>query len=412
MKMRIPAGVTALLAASVLVPPSAGAAPGDPDPAFAGGFVDATPYGPGVAVAVGPDGHVVVGIEEATLIRLTPDGRRDDSFSDDGELRIGAAGDAHVEVRGLAVDRRGRIFVAGELRLPFGGSHLLVLRYRSDGRADRSFGRRGRVTVRTGRPGLAEARGVDLQPDGRILVAGYGTPVRSSRVGLVLRLLPSGRRDRSFGSRGAARLPLWGRTVRTRSDGTVFVGGDGVVREGYAVARLDRRGRRVAKFGKHGVAFAGQAGSRATALAVQRDGRVLLGGPEKASGRAFILHRFTRHGRLDPSFDSDGRVTTQLGEATAYEWPWSELVGVGLQPDGRIVAGGTASAVAEGQDYPAIALARYLPDGRLDPSFGSGGSVVTHPPNSRYAETHGFAMQRDGRPVLTGDGFDAARFLP
>lgn len=84
---------------------------------------------------------------------------------------------------------------------------------------------------------------------------------------------------------------------------------------------------------------------------------------------------------LDPAFGAGGVVRTDLGGSDT-------LVDVVVQPDGRIVAAGNAGGVA---------LVRYLPDGSLDPSFGSGG-IVTGPSGSAAA----VGLQSDGGIVVAG----------
>jgi uncharacterized delta-60 repeat protein len=71
-------------------------------------------------------------------------------------------------------------------------------------------------------------------------------------------------------------------------------------------------------------------------------------------------------GDRDPSFGKDGRVVTAVGDS-----PYSTANAVAVQSDGKIVAAGVAD---QGIDF---AVARYLSDGSLDPTFGTGGIVTT-----------------------------------
>lgn len=103
-------------------------------------------------------------------------------------------------------------------------------------------------------------------------------------------------------------------------------------------------------------------------------------------------------GDLDSTFGGDGIVRTDVGSASAA----NNLV---LQPDGKIVVAG--SPLFGGN----MTLARYLPYGSLDSSFGSGG-IVVGPPGTANA----VAFQTDGKIVVAGSGanftFTLARFLP
>jgi uncharacterized delta-60 repeat protein len=93
-------------------------------------------------------------------------------------------------------------------------------------------------------------------------------------------------------------------------------------------------------------------------------------------------------GDLDPAFGSGGIVTTELGSGGGSD--------VAVQPDGRIVVGGTAGT--------AFALARYLADGSLDESFGHGGTVKIS--IGQGASLSAIAIQSNGRIVAAGTAFD------
>jgi uncharacterized delta-60 repeat protein len=98
-------------------------------------------------------------------------------------------------------------------------------------------------------------------------------------------------------------------------------------------------------------------------------------------------------GDLDPTFGSGGTVDTPIGAS-------SRVSGLVIQPDGRIVAGGTSS-VPVGQSWDnRFTVARYGTNGALDASFGSGG--VTRGPEGG---AHAIGLQPDGKIVLAGNRF-------
>jgi uncharacterized delta-60 repeat protein len=100
-----------------------------------------------------------------------------------------------------------------------------------------------------------------------------------------------------------------------------------------------------------------------------------------------------KDGTLDPTFGDAGLVTTDFG----YSNPDVDPAVAAIQADGKIVAAGYTNA-SGGYDF---ALARYNPDGTLDPTFGTAGLVTTDfggTGDTAYA----VAIQADGKIVAGG----------
>lgn len=136
---------------------------------------------------------------QTLVARLLPNGRPDRTFSGDG-FRLLKMGDQYTEAT-VAVDKRGRTVVGGARRLDKRGDHWQhpVVRLTKTGDMDESFGRKGRVNLRTG-GGVSDLT-VDWR--GRVVVAG-GTAGDS---GMVLRMTESGGLDPSFSGDGVKLLP-------------------------------------------------------------------------------------------------------------------------------------------------------------------------------------------------------------
>ena len=97
-------------------------------------------------------------------------------------------------------------------------------------------------------------------------------------------------------------------------------------------------------------------------------------------------------GDLDTTFDSDGKVLTDVGgNDGAYS--------VAIQSDGKIVVAGWANDTLDDDDF---ALVRYNTDGSLDTAFGSDGKVTTDIDNSREW-AYSVAIQSDGKIVVAGE---------
>jgi uncharacterized delta-60 repeat protein len=153
----------------------------------------------------------------------------------------------------------------------------------------------------------------------------------------------------------------------------------------------------------------------AYATAVQPDGKILAAGVSNGAGTYdFALSRYLADGSIDPSFGHGGKVITDF--ATSFDWAFALV----LQPDGKIVVGGVTDASGS-RDF---ALARYQPDGSLDPVFGQGGRVIAKLRPLSADTVYSLALQPDGkilaggttfpdRVVLRPNGdFILARFMP
>ena len=145
----------------------------------------------------------------------------------------------------------------------------------------------------------------------------------------------------------------------------------------------------------------GTNGADASTVAVQVDGKIIVGGTDSAN---FVLVRYLTNGLLDTSFGG-GIVITPIGTSVL-----STINAILIQPDGKIVAGGT-----DGSNF---VLARYLTNGSLDTTFNSAGTqpgvIVTTIDGSIFSFATSVALQTDGNIVAGGtDGsnFVVARYL-
>jgi uncharacterized delta-60 repeat protein len=134
----------------------------------------------------------------------------------------------------------------------------------------------------------------------------------------------------------------------------------------------------------------------AASVAIGPRGSVVVAG---GSGGDVALVRYDASGRLDPSFGGTGIVVTNLGGDDR-----DGANAVVVQPDGKIVVGGHRGADA--------AVVRYLPDGRLDSTFGRNGVVVSDFGGEERAIA--LLLRPDGRLVVVGlkpDGLILSRYF-
>ena len=249
-----------------------------------------------------------------------------------------------------------------------------------------------------------------LQPDGKILVTG-----RRDFNFVVARLTADGQLDPTFGVGGIATHDVgpagsqqYPTALAVQADGKVLVAGWTSAANSVRVARLNTDGSLDSTYGTGGVAVVPVTGGKASAITIQPDGKALVAGYGTYSGykSEWLLARLTTGGVPDPTFSGDG---VSLLEFTGESDHANDVV---VLPDGKILVGG---AVSVGTNNERTAFARYLPDGRLDPSFGRGGTY-SHPlSGGGFNEVYAVAAQPDGRILALTRTFSASRvgrFLP
>jgi uncharacterized delta-60 repeat protein len=371
------------------------AAPGDLDPSFGqGGRVGIVSGGAeyAVALAIQADGRIVVAghsaanaVGEAVVYRLNPDGSLDRTFNGNG--RLGIAGGGGDSATAVAVQRDGKILVAG-YTFADNTVNAIVYRLNPNGSFDASFGNDGaRRIVSSAGEG---ARALALQSDGKIIVAGD-----AAGDAVVYRLNPDGSSDQTFNGNG--RLAIDGsdfaNSVALQPDGRIVVAGrmtDAAGKSDAAIYRLDPDGSFDPTFNGNGRLGIDAGGfDEADVLALQPDGRIVVAGSTSVNAAAAVW-RVAPNGSLDPSLDGDGALRLDDG-ADAF------ALGLALQPDGKIVVAGSTTVNDNGDPV----VHRLNPDGSVDAGFGRAGKVGIDEGANEYA--YAMALQTDGKVVVAGE---------
>lgn len=254
------------------------------------------------------------------------------------------------------------------------------------------------------------AEDVAIQPDGKILAVSELQDGNSHWWYGVYRWLPNGNLDPSFGSGGWVANDLgifpMPHAVALQPDGKILVGGQlecPGLELCFGIVRYHSNGSIDGSFGASGVARATFPGARCGCeihdLAVQRNGRIVAVGWRFRGGDAqddmlLAVARFLPDGRLDSSFSRDGRLSFDFG--------YGDDLGsaVAVQPDGRIVIGGVASY--RYRTEADFAVVRLRPNGTLDRSFSRDGVQSVNFARQRYDDLYGLDLQADGRIVAAG----------
>ena len=343
------------------------------------------------AIALQADGKIVIAgsrmskTSDIVLARLLPNGKFDTSFgkgdadgTPDGVVSISLS-DGDDVANALALQKDGKIVVAGTTLAADKSTNMAVARLKADGSFDSAFGKGdadgtpdGVVSVSLSR-GNDAANAIALQADGKIVIAGTATAQDKSTNIAVARLTTDGSMDVSFG-------------VGT-ADGTP----DGVV----AVSLSD--GNDVAK-----------------AVAVHKSFIYVAGDYIAKDGSTNVaVARMKADGALDVSFGKDGSDSTPEGVSGVSFGNGNDHVhSLAIQPDGQLlVLAGTTSAADKSSN---IAVARMKADGTLDRRFGAGqddgtpDGVVGLSLGAGDDVAKAVVLQADGKIVVVGDRVNGA----
>lgn len=276
-------------------------------------------------LAVQPDGKILViggaegnsGNYDAAIARLLANGDFDPAFSGDGKALFALVNGADDYLLDVVVQPDGKIVCSGTI-VQDNDADIAVIRLHPNGTFDNSFSFDGKLTTSFG--GNSSGRALALQPDGKIVVAGYTNNGTDTDVALVC-YQPDGSLDTGFG------------------------GGDGKLALDY-----------------DGYDFA-------SAVLVQPDGKIVIAGTT-SDPPDFLVARFLPDGSPDVNFGQSGLLTID------FDGEPDEPLALALAPDGRIVVAGASS---DGT-YFRVAVARVLSGLSVGvDDFGPASSVLVWP---------------------------------
>jgi uncharacterized delta-60 repeat protein len=377
------------------------------------------------AIAVQPDGKIVVAGENGSptndflVVRLTTTGALDGSFGVNGYTFTDIASNGFDNASDVLVQPDGKIVLAGTWSDPnSSASQFAIARYNTNGNLDLAFAGTGRRRVAF--TNESSCLDVALQSDGKLVMTGDMLFDTNDFDFAVARVNADGTTDNGFDGDGILSTGIGGNdfagAVAIQSDGKIVVAGGnlpGGTANGEIVRYLtngaldnsfDGDGKRIIT-GLTGNPFECD-------VAIQPDGQILyLDSKVEANGnQKFALYRMSPNGALDPSLDANGEALIDFNPLTSDHERGTALA---LLPDGRILVVGVGNL---------FYMARLWPDGSIDqggqltmafqdPSYG---------PNSNE-QSFGMAIQADGKIVAVGDiaradftgrNFALARMLP
>ncbi len=365
-------------------------------------------------LAIQPDGKIILAgyvysyKADFALVRYNSNGSLDNSFGVGGKVTTDFASSDDMAAA-VALQPDGKILVAGTAYIGTSDSAFAIARYYPNGSLDPSFSGDGRVITDVG-DGNDFGEDVLIQPDGKILLVGSSV-IGSNIYFAVLRYLPNGSLDTSFGSGGIVTTSIdlyaYGNAGALQADGKIVVAGrahDSSNKDNFALARFNSNGSLDTTFHGDGrviTSFGATYWSAANDIAIQGDGKIVVAGYAYDSlGKNFAVVRYNTNGTLDVTFGAGGKATAD------FNGQIDNAYALAIQQDGMIVLAGDSSRDYDDGDF---AVAQFNTNGSLDPTFGTSGRVIT-PVGILIDVAFGVAIQADGRIVVGGYAENYSRY--
>lgn len=325
------------------------------------------------------DGKILIGGEFVTsfnlpirnkIFRINIDGSTDSSFN----TSIGGNDDVYS----LALQPDGKVLVAGPFILFDGTSRNSIVRYNSNGTLDKTFN----AEIESYGSANMFVSDIAIQPDGKMIFVG-NVGYNGFSYKHITRLNTDGSLDTTFNPGTGTDGQIY--SVAIQPDGKVLIAGSFNNYNGLAsvqIARLNTDGKLDTSFSSG----AGPDGIFIQSLALQADGKILIGGSFSSYNGSFqrCIARLLMDGRLDTTFNP-GLGTNNSVRSLA------------VQSDGKTLIGGdfvNFNNVARNR------IARLNIDGSLDTSFNPGtGAEGT----AFYTRVYSIGIQPDGKVIIAGN---------
>lgn len=326
------------------------------DPTFGTLGTVTTPIGTandvGQCVVQQSDGKlVVVGYtsngsdNDFAIVRYNTDGSLDPTFGTGGIVTTTVFPGSFDQAHSVAIQSDGKLVVVGYTQSGL-NTDFAIIRYDQNGGLDLTFQTSGIVTTDF-TTGTDEARTVVIQPDGKIVVGGWssnGTDLDFA----VARFTPFGTLDNTFDFDGKVTTPIGtlddkGYSLILQNDQKIILAGhsNNGTDNDFALVRYNPDGSLDNTFdldGKITTGFFPGGNDLGYSAAIQIDNKILVAGQSlNGTDNDFSVARFNPDGSLDLTFDSDGKVTTNIGGLADVGWA------VAVQYDSKTIVAGSGN---------------------------------------------------------------------
>ncbi len=310
-----------------------------------------------------PDGKTMhVGFDyflSVAMHRFNVNGSLDTTFGTHGAIHFNE--DSHIKgdyVDRIALQSDGKFVISAAYINPNNLFYVAVLRFFPDGGIDSSFGTNGMDTFIVGNY-ITNNYAIAIQPDGKIILGGDFIPTSGDDCTYLVRLMPDGGFDSTFGT-------------------------NGIVQK------------------KYGLFYDGNCAD----LLLQPDGKIIKGITyDYYSGKGqFQLERYNTDGSIDKSYGVNGVASYTFGLGQSGLWS-TKMQDIAFQPDGKIVCTGYSGKDESNNDKLGMAVCRFMPDGTVDAGFGTDGGIIYY--FNIQVLGHSVAVQPDGKILVGGTSYSS-----
>ncbi|HLY70360.1 MAG TPA: T9SS type A sorting domain-containing protein [Puia sp.] len=320
-----------------------------------------------------------------------PNGKTDSSYG-----KNGFSASLRISNPVAAVQPDGKILIAGTT---LGNNEdFIIARLNGDGSLDKQFGNSG-VTITDAGSDADILSAVSLLPNGQIIAGGQTVRNNTNDFALV-RYTSTGKVDASFGQNGIVITSLGGSsnvtTLAIQPDSKILAAGN--FNNGttfFAAVRYKTNGALDTSFNHNGFAMASPGNSASVTSMALSSGKIIVGGYsyDPTGNSQFNILQLTSSGAIDSSFGNYGWTYSN------FAGPYQTLTSLHINANGRILTGGYAESTGGTTQF---ALARFLPNGNPDSSFGTYGQVLTSLTDSTQDYSTCIFLQTNGEILLGG----------
>ncbi|MCU1750763.1 hypothetical protein [Pseudomonas sp. 6D_7.1_Bac1] len=328
------------------------------------------------------------------LVRHLDTGTKDELFGDQGIKYIDLIPEMNIQQSGITLQPDGKALILGSIATEDGSKHVVYLiRVLPEGDLDLSFGTDGRLYVEP-ESGEIHANRIAIQADKKIVFVTTVTYKFDDYEANIWRLLDNGKPDFSFGSNGVVNAgKVYISSILTLAFGRLLFAGASNSKPMFS--RYLENGELDTFFGNAGVAIIPverSSGAEISGVAQQADGKFVASGNARYDGKQKpLVTRIHPDGKLDDSFYG-GVPNTEGFDRDAVHFA------IAIQSDNKAIAVGASLGSAENAHFT---LMRYLENGKVDSTFGTEGRLMTNLGGIDIARR--IYVQNDGKLLATGD---------